>query len=297
MKKLFSLPLILLFFASCNSSDKESLGNNYLKDNQGIYFYEHQGDVFLEEADPDTFEVLEHYFAKDQDTVFYQKHTVNVEDVATFEPLNKNFAKDKFNVYERHLAPIDVPNNIIFQKNSEIDLETFEILDISYAKDKNRVYAYDVMYSSNAKYFDAQSFEILESGCYTKDSNHIYKYGDLEIIEQADLESFEALNLGEHHCFAKDINHVYERGKIVEKFDPESFKILNGETDSCKYYVYLDKKAVYFFDQKIENADPKSFQLTKGEYFAKDKNASYYLEGQPHSPLGPCDYSVQKADL
>jgi hypothetical protein len=256
-----------------------------------IYYQGFGDDELLISADAETFEVLEYGFAKDGNQAYYEGHPFKVIDVDSFESLDQWFAKDEVQVYEFR----DYTDGEVVPR-SYIDVETFESLGNNYAKDKDYVYVHRVSNNEVVKGMDAETFEVVNSPCYTKDSEHVYTYNIPEIVEGVDLNTFETF---EYECYAVDKNHVYNRGKIVEKFDPDTFEILEGKIgNSCWFAVFNDKNVVYFFDEEIEGADPGSFELLDDKYFAKDKN--YYYQSVKDEDLAvtgePCAYSIEKVE-
>lgn len=76
-------------------------------------------------------------------------------------------------------------------------------------------------------------------------------------------------------------NNIYFRGTYVGVADAKTFTILNPQYFKDKFNIYNldinDKTADYdFILQKIDGADPKTFQIMTGILFAKDKNRIYY---------------------
>jgi hypothetical protein len=121
----------------------EALSENYLKDNQFVYFKKLSGDeniVKIEQADSNSFTVFQkeyvtdnRFFAKDKQNVFYLGEIVEGADNETFTLLGDYYAKDKNNAYYM--------KKII----NGVDLSTFKTYEhdnsaCSCAKDKNHIY-------------------------------------------------------------------------------------------------------------------------------------------------------------
>ena len=148
---------------------------------------------------------------------------------------------------------------------------------------------------------EAQTFKVLETET-AKDANRVFYRG--KVIEAADAESF-SLFTDVSASFSKDKNRVYYEGKVIDGADAKAFKPLVFEnTDYRQFFidndnVFLfnkkiadvdassaalvspnhlkDKSVVYFLDQKIEGADPETFQLVNFDAsLSKDKNAVYF---------------------
>lgn len=297
MRRLsLSILAAVLLICGCSVPEelsKERLGASYYRQGSDIFYHDYDEAVHLKDADANSFEPLKFDFARDKDTVFWKKHPIKIQDISSFEPLNYWLTKDKFQIYERVPTPVDEPA-YQFIARPEIDLDSLEVFNGQYAKDKNKIYTNILSRDSLVEQIDVASFEVLRAYCYTRDVNHIYSYTNSEIITEADPTSFEMLGVD---CYAKDKNHVYYDGKIVEKFDAASFKILTGKFKSCDYRIYLDKNAVFYFDEEIEGADPATFELVEGDNFAKDKNYSYQFVGDIDYRLGPCSSSIKRVDL
>lgn len=145
---------------------------------------------------------------------------------------------------------------------------------------------------------------------YYKIVNNIAYYKDKE-IQGADILTFQELE----DEWAKDKNSVYLEGQKQSYLDPETIKIFPTVyvADKTNVWVYgtryhmkviktdadpatfstigrgygKDKNNIYYFEQKIINADTQSFSLlfktkylSSGEFvsnwYAKDKNNAYY---------------------
>lgn len=287
MKKILLLISVLLL-TSCVSNEEDFLGMHYYRVDDGIYYQGFADDELLISADAETFEVLEYGFAKDGNQAYFQGHPFEVFDIDSFESLDQWFAKDIAQVYEVR----DYTDGEVVPR-SYIDVETFESLGDNYAKDKDYVYVHRVDNNGVVKATDAETFEVVDTSCYTKDSQHVYTYNIPTIVEGVDLDTFETFD---RECYAVDINHVYNRGEIIEKFDPATFEILEGKIgNSCNFAVFKDKNGVYFFDDEIVGADSDSFELLGDDYFAKDKD--YFYQTVVDEDLAvtgePCSYFIE----
>jgi hypothetical protein len=188
---------------------------SYLADKNFVYFYGSK----LENADVNTFELLDFGYAKDKNSVYFSGDSTKMEGVEaeSFQVLNEYYTKDKNAVY---FGAGDYMWSIQQVKN--VDVETFETIDgqAFYAKDKNNIYFSDG--GAIAKVIentDPQTFEVLGNN-YSKDKNSVYSKDKL--MPNADLDSFKLLK----HHYAKDEANVYYGDKILTDADPSTFKII-----------------------------------------------------------------------
>ena len=70
------------------------------------------------------------------------------------------------------------------------------------------------------------------------------------------------------YCTATDGHHVYLWGQRVEGADPASFEVLDGG-------YFKDKSHVWYIHDLVEGADPASFKIDK-EGHASDKYGPIY---------------------
>ena len=116
-----------------DSGGLEHLGGSFYKDSEHVYFKEQlrdQGEVsgIIKDADPKTFEMLDHEYARDKNNVFYNTWLVEGADSKSFESIGHGYGKDANHVY--------VGPDVI----EGADPQTFEVFYMPYAKDKNFVY-------------------------------------------------------------------------------------------------------------------------------------------------------------
>ncbi len=101
----------------------------FIKDKNGIYC----GRKKLNNADIDTFEILEFWYAKDKNNIYRDAFLCSISKVnwanpESFNVITQSFSKDENNIY------------YLDNKIEGADLETFEVLKKSYGKDKSNVY-------------------------------------------------------------------------------------------------------------------------------------------------------------
>ena len=169
-------------------------------------------------------------------------------------------------------------NNEVYYKYAEgkdfqfkvknVDLGTFKVLNDKYAKDVKNVY-----FSGNKSFedVDAGTFEVLPED-YSKDKNNVYspENGWIQRVNGANPKTIKVLN----QFYLKDDKNVFFNDEKILGADANSFIALDKENGYAK-----DKNSVYYFGQKVEGANPKTFEvISDGEYSKDDKNV--YASGE-----------------
>jgi DKNYY family len=99
-----------------------------------------------------------------------------------------------------------------------VDTTTFTIINSFYFKDKNYIYNFSPMWDGGSinlnSDIDLKTFQILECELYAKDKNHCYHRGN--IIEGADLKSFQVLDTGYSYQIAYDKKYYFLGGEQME---------------------------------------------------------------------------------
>lgn len=168
------------------------------------------------------------------------------------------------------------------------DPDTFQGINRWFAIDKNQAYFKSLVIDGA----DPSSFEVGEH-FFSKDQNHAY-YRYIR-IDSSDGSSFEQLG----NSFAKDDKNYFYQEYLIPVCDYESFTIIAEDLPSraidneCYYYketkvdisdrsslevlpgLYVrTKDAVYWGRHRIEEAQPKTFEvMTKNRFWVgRDKN-------------------------
>lgn len=162
---------------------------------------------------------------------------------------------------------------------------------------------------------EATSFETV-GGRWLRDRHHVYGQGEYGanrtpywyIVEGADLETFEALNLR----YARDKHQAYYiTGKTIRTKSPDAFEIvpyvrLNYRDNTCDFlhdvsHTARDREAVYFYGAGLRGAKPDGFHEI-GHGYAKNHEKVWYLEekklvegadAQTFIIPGPCEPYVE----
>ncbi len=189
------------------------------------------------------------------------------------------------------------------EKPEGYDPSTFVRLNEAYSKDVKHVYYHNEILDLA----DPSSFRVLSEN-HSADKRHVWYNNDT--IPSADPTTFvvpESKNgLSFSLALAHDAHDYYHGTSPLHVADVSSFKKIDGSwAIDCKNVYYLgldasigennipigdyatfralsfryakDSKCVYYENQIVEGADPKSFRVLDGEqHFAQDKNRVYY---------------------
>ena len=284
---------------------------NYGTDGVNVYY----GKARIRNADIHNFQILNRFYAKDENAIFYFGSKMEKVDVGSFRVFNyekghfcEYCATDKHNFYRMGKKYTDVnPNevrildfgyiaddkNVYYgrQLMGRFDGKTFQIISTVsnsngvYIKDKSGVYRGYDEYQNKIEGADVETFQYLSHG-FSKDKNHVYRHGGIPYDVGADAETFQVLSC----YFQKDKNHVYywygshHRGKfIIENADPETFQLVGiektADNDFSSGAVAKDRNHVFLHLHIVEGADAETFELLEGNSNYRDKNHYYRNAG------------------
>ncbi|ERK55237.1 DKNYY domain-containing protein [Leptotrichia sp. oral taxon 879] len=303
--------------------DGNSTFSNYLRDGKNVYFVnDEDGKVkIVKNVDKNTFKAVNGNYGVDSKNVYYLGEKLDFVGLDGLKIFNDIYLKDKKNVYE-----ISINNNDKVKikpiKNLNIDVVTFEnIYEGFYYRDKNAIYYVDTDENSEKKTLkilkgadpstfelgiisidknsvfienqklegvSSKGFEILDNEFnFVKDYKNVY-YLDresdgitykVEVLDTkgVDIPSFEFLG-DFYNKYYKDKNNIYFLNDRDDKMkleklnyaDPKTFEIINGN-------FARDDKNLYIFGYKVDGIDPKTFEALNYEMI-KDKNGVYFLE-------------------
>lgn len=201
------------------------INGRFVKDQYAVYFDQ----VRVTNADPASFQVVNEFYAKDAQRVFYYGsytdkyngiHEVPCQG-SSFSVLAYPYSKDDANAF------------YLYFKIPEADAKTFSVVGHNFAKDKANVY----LKTKTLAGADAATFTIvphdetssLEEIGYTMDKNHIF-WQD-KMVTGANVVTFKTLSLG----YAIDNNHVFHHASIVKNADPHTFTVYDhgfGDADA-----------------------------------------------------------------
>ena len=264
---VFTFLFINVLYFSCSP-----YFTNYFTENGGVYYGGDSHKEKLENVDKKTFKIINVYYAKDKNSVYYNGVLLNGVNPEKFEFLGgistligeDGYVKDDKNIY------------FLGKKMENVDLKTFKVVksNISrsfegYAKDENKVY----FQAKPLLGIDVETFEIIGEA-YTKDKNGVYYANEK-------LEGVDSQNYTKNDNFIKSNGIIYENEK-KQAYDYKTFTLIKTyiSNDSCGGTAYMgslvkDKDGIYYNGEKISNVDSKTFELVKDNLF-KDKNGYYY---------------------
>lgn len=302
MKVLLALSIILLLFSSCRPNGKlinEKKSKSYFISNNGELSYCSNGNLFelgetVFEANLETFEVLTEHIAKDKYYIYYEGKKQPKIDTKSFYiengiPKDKNFAYS----FDYHLVPLkyvdaksyetlanhyesywsrDCKNYYRNEKKVNVDRASFVLINKWFSKDKNKTY---VDFSERFFPIFNNSLNISKiTSEYIKKNNSVYyvSIDGIIHIEKKDFDEIKKIKI-----FDKDIIGINEiilvNGKEFKysKVDAESFSTFGNQTG----WYTKDKNHVYYDQQIIERANPKTFRILEYDYGKDDKYVFY----------------------
>ena len=209
---------------------------NYFHDKNNVYYENKLYQIPLkkiEEADRNSFTLLNSEFSKDNKNVYYYGNKIKDLNSEEFEFEGNNFIKDLDIVY--FLKNKDKA----YALKTEIGKETYEIVPLN-VDTKSFKYSDSDTYTNGLTTAEANGYLQDKNGVYYFDMNKLNKFSSDNIfskIEGAEIPSFIQLMFG----YAKDRNKVYFEGKELKGADVKSFKIIisNGKV------LVKDKNKIY----------------------------------------------------
>jgi len=239
---IFSLGAFFLMFACQSSKEKnkstrESELGFTIKGNTIRYY-----DEIIADIDAISFVVIDDYFCKDKDHVFYfnsyresstyfltKKHVVRKlesADVASFVSLGEGYAKDKQQAWY---------NDQSFRVK---DLKNLTVLNHHFIKDN--ISAYNDRKAITGSH--GATFELINS-YYAKDSLHYYflnpEGGDFSVYNiPCDHSTFTPLE----YPYSKDKSHVFYRNEIIQDAIPQHFIVISHPTPAIPNLFITERK-------------------------------------------------------
>lgn len=270
-------------------------GKSYLKNPSSVITIK-DGFVFsgtnkILNADPETFEQINDFYAKDKNHVYHHfslKFTGDEFKYGTTSP--------SVNERSNRTWKISNTDDTFWEIIYLADPETFQIHpeDYTYSYDKDYLYKDGLLMAKT----DGHSLKILNQD-YTKTNDTVF-YKNL-VLPQIDTSSFEVFE--KNRYITKDKNHVYHNNIVQEVIkDPLSFTVLSSDygKDNHNFYklaewdtpkteiesnkhttnfeiinskkeIFRDGDFLYLGRNKLEGVDPNTFQIfTEKSSYAKD---------------------------
>lgn len=289
-----------------NEIDIESFGianemlDDYFKDKNNVYYLENYKLHKLDDLDIETYQnIFMTRYKKDKNNLYFKWKKVKGANPDDIEIIENNFIKIKNTLYkisnfegkEAEIEPLSV------------DADTFEEIDNNYYRDKNNIYFYKDGNLQKLKNTNVKNFKMLkESSDFGKDQSNIYYKGYK--LEQVDKDSFEILDEAYDGSIIKDKKGIYilteknneiKINKISENQNNIDFNSFIEITNNP--YIFKDKNSVYTLNtdddktvtvfsfekndyklNKLNNINPKKFDMIEFNYFKDDKNIFYFSD-------------------
>ena len=286
--------------------DIESFGiankmlDDYFRDKNNVYYLEDYKLHRLDDLDIETYQNISMTrYKKDKNNLYFKWKKVKGANPDDIEIIENNFIKIKNTLYkisnfegkEVEIEPLSV------------DADTFEEIDNNYYRDKNHVYFYKDGNLQKLKNTNVKNFKMLkESSDFGKAQSNIYYKGYK--LEQVDKDSFEILDEAYDGSIVKDKNGIYilteknneiKINKISENQNNIDFNSFIEITNNP--YIFKDKNSVYTLNtdddktvtvfsfekndyklNKLNNINPKKFDMIEFNYFKDDKNIFYFSD-------------------
>ena len=278
----------------------EILGYYVAKDKNSVYYLEDYILDKLEDLDIETYQNISMTrYKKDKNNLYFKWKKVKGVNPDDIEIIENNFIKIKNTLYkisnfegkEAEIEPLSVDTN------------TFEEIENNYYRDNNNVYFYKDGDLQKLKDANVKNFKMLkESSDFGKDQSTIYYKGYK--LEQVDKNSFEILDEAYDGSIIKDKNEIYilteksneiKINKISENQNNIDFNSFIEITNNP--YIFKDKNSVYTLNtdddktvtvfsfekndyklNKLNNINPKKFDMMELNYFKDDKNIFYFSD-------------------
>ena len=187
----------------------ESYSGTFVKDKNNVYLPEMSEFKKVKEADPKTFELIDEFFEKDKNNLYFLGKKVKNVDKKEIETIYVGkkigaaytvFFKNKDGVYKFvRENPFDSSKDKLVKLN--VDKDTLEVLNRQYYKDKNNVYCDDKI----LKNADLQTFEVVGD---EDEEMQKFVHGLVEIVTQK-IEKKDGIT-------ARDKNNKYKHCKVVK---------------------------------------------------------------------------------
>ena len=289
--------------------DGNSVFSSYLRDGKNVYFVnDEDGKIkIVKNVDKNTFKVVNGNYGVDSKNVYYLGEKLDFVGLDGLKIFNEGYLKDKKNVYEISVNDNDKVT-VKPIKNLNIDVATFEDIfgGLNY-KDKNSVYYEDNDGDISLKILKGADPATFEFGIISKDKNSVF-IGNQK-LEGVSSKGFEILD--NEFNFVKDYKNVYyldrESDGITYKVkvldtkgvDIPSFEFLGDFYN--KYYK--DKNNIYFLNdrddkmklEKLNYADPKTFEIINGNFARDDKNL--YIFGYKMDGIDPKTFETLNYEM
>lgn len=272
MRSLKALPLLALVvtlvvtLAACGGGPPSSVFNSsgyHVRGDTVYYLNAFPGSAFeIEQADAESFTILDSTYAKDKDAVYLNGGPLADADPASFALLDEpDYSKDATHVFlNGRVLSEDVAGfafldaggmtkdgaHVYWSDGTVLsdDPDGFTVLSDAehylFTKDSDAVH----VNGTSIPDADPATLEVV-GGAYASDARRVYYFTN--VIANADAPSLEVLD----GSYARDDARVYWMGKVVPGADPESFVVLNPDFECT-----ADAEHAFYRDLVIKDFDP-----------------------------------------
>ncbi len=297
--KLLTYGLTIVLLAGCASSSNviknkkgEVISNGYTKNKDSItYTFAQYKDSTknsvpkIPNVDLKTFKIINHFYAKDENKVYFMNIILEGADVASFQEidlcdigchshasLNDNYsaiARDKNYVY------------VAGKKIEGVNSKEFKHFSNLFFKTKTGIYHINpysfkvIKLKQNAKEFKAAvslyAFNHgLYGGLFYKDNDYIYTY------------NVNGRPIGARGPSGQPLINPYALSKHAKAIPKDKLlTILSDQPDSFEFIGFgysKDKNHVYFRTKKIKNSSPDSFSFIRPQILSDYQTRSIYTK-------------------
>ena len=231
------------------ASHFEVIDEQYSKDLNYVYSY---ADI-IKDMEPEDFKVLSPYFRKDKNQVYYFNKTIKKSDPASFKILNNIISKDHQHLYyEQYLIQNKKPSEITqsdardfanFSKWTSLHLDRDSVILVPSDDVKNISFAF---FTYNNDVYSR--FEKLDNA----------KPDDILVYEESD------------DLFIRINDKVFYNGILIPNAEPDTFTPISNNFSK-------DINNVYWFEHKVIDAQPATFNYKKGLYATQNESGEYVL--------------------
>jgi len=232
----------------------EALGDHEAKDRLAVYYADtyrkgqeywsirHLRVELVRDAEPSSYRLLAHGYARDRQRVFFVGQAFSVRDVESFTPLNAQFARDQVRGYYQR---VEIPGS---------DGASFALIgehEDHYVRDRKQVYYAEIKTDDPnrgahpvvrpLRDADPTSFRALERG-YAADAAQVWYRG---APLTRDVAGFALLP----RSYARTSSQVFYDGRVVRGADAASFAELEPPTEQADA---RDKSTSYLQGRRVD---------------------------------------------
>ncbi|MFK8136992.1 MAG: DKNYY domain-containing protein [Bdellovibrionales bacterium] len=221
----------------------------------------------MENADPETFEVIAKLVAKDKNRAYIGSEIFEGVDHKNMESLWGSYFKDSGSVYFDSQRLKGADPTVSWMQAEEDILDTWLISD-----------SLSFFLGSKVTGLNSTKVRGLKGSFYSLNEDLVF-FGP-KILPNAYASSFDVRKKFGAVIFGFDQKNVYIKYYLVKEADPKSFKLVENSSN----FYFVDDQRVYYSNERdrklsvveVVGADAKTFKIRKlGDSFAFDKNYIY----------------------